>query len=180
MDAPVANARQASSVSECATPSSARLKISTTCSTKKSQTWRDRTGRKRASFSAMVMNSNTSILASVTISKQISQCVKDSLISPPTSPVAWKKAGLQGVPVAVNVMEVVGQESEWPPHAKSFMQRGGTFFSVGSLSFESAMDQDLWAGDGEYMEEFADEYAAFPAFRNDHEIGFVSGMCGYN
>jgi hypothetical protein len=41
------------------------------------------------------------------------------------------------------------------------------------MLFEKAMEDPL------HMETFEDEIQQLPECRNDHEIGFVSGMCGY-
>ncbi len=42
-----------------------------------------------------------------------------------------------------------------------------------------AIKQDKWTGDGEYQELSGEEIAYLPECRNDHEFGYVSGMCGY-
>lgn len=89
------------------------------------------------------------------------------------------KDGPQCVPVPKNVNTVISQISEWPPYIEKFMERGGTFSSVGSLIFQLAKDRDDLAGDGEHFATFEDDITALPACRNDHEFGFVSGMCGY-
>jgi len=47
------------------------------------------------------------------------------------------------------------------------------------MLFQEAMDRDEHAGNGELAMMFADEIAEVPECRNDHEFGFVSGMCGY-
>lgn len=47
------------------------------------------------------------------------------------------------------------------------------------MCFQLAMDQDEFAGDGEHHNVFSDKIEALPECRNDHEFGFVSGMCGY-
>ncbi|KAF2241528.1 hypothetical protein BU26DRAFT_525043 [Trematosphaeria pertusa] len=83
------------------------------------------------------------------------------------------------LPITTNVLDALQNANEWPPTSRTFLQRGGTVESVGSMLFESAMQQDELAGDGEHLELFGDEIKALPECRNDHEFGFVSGMCGY-
>ncbi|RYP67905.1 hypothetical protein DL769_005641 [Monosporascus sp. CRB-8-3] len=83
------------------------------------------------------------------------------------------------LPTKDNVLEVVRSAGEWPPVAKNYLQRGGTVRAVASVVFELAMKEDEWAGDGEFAETFAKEIAPLPRCRNDHEFGFVSGMCGH-
>ncbi|KAI0855010.1 hypothetical protein F4860DRAFT_522059 [Xylaria cubensis] len=69
--------------------------------------------------------------------------------------------------------------SEWPPVTNNYLQRGGTVAAVALMIFDRAIDSDEWAGDGTFMETFADDINQLPACRNDHEFGFVSSMCGY-
>ncbi|KAH8722276.1 hypothetical protein BGZ61DRAFT_586895 [Ilyonectria robusta] len=69
--------------------------------------------------------------------------------------------------------------SEWPPVTKTYLQRGGTVVAAATNIFERAMNQDEWAGDGEHMEVFEEEIKGLATCRNDHEFGFVAGMCGY-
>jgi GNAT superfamily N-acetyltransferase len=90
-----------------------------------------------------------------------------------------KTEGLQGVPIPDNVLRQLQRASEWPPCSKNFMDRGGTIFSVGSMIFNAAKDQDIFAGDGEHLHVFKKDIEALPECRNDHEFGFVSGICGY-
>ena len=83
------------------------------------------------------------------------------------------------VPNAANVLDVVESASEWPPATGNFLSRGGTVESVFLAVCRSAMEQDEWAGDGNHMEVSSAEIAKLPECRNDHEFGYVSGMCGY-
>lgn len=69
--------------------------------------------------------------------------------------------------------------SEWPPVTRSYLERGGTVAAVANAIFEQAMGQDEWAGDGNHRECSAEDIDALVACRNDHEFGFVAGMCGY-
>lgn len=83
------------------------------------------------------------------------------------------------LPTEINVLAALPNASEWPPATKNFLQRGGSVASVATMCFQLAMEQDEFAGDGEHQAEFSDEIEALPECRNDHEFGFVSGMCGY-
>lgn len=60
-----------------------------------------------------------------------------------------------------------------------YIERGGSVAVVGNAIFERAVEQDEWAGDGSYREAMGKEIDALVACRNDHEFGFVAGMCGY-
>jgi len=90
-----------------------------------------------------------------------------------------KEANIVGLPTEENVLHELRNANEWPPVSRNFLSRDGTVYSVGSWLFEAAMNQDLFAGDGEHYEVFQDEIEQLPECRNDHEFGFVSGMCGY-
>jgi len=90
-----------------------------------------------------------------------------------------KTDGAPGVPIPQCVLREVDRAGEWPPSKKNFMQRGGTLFSVGSILFQWAMNQDIYAGDGHHFDVFAKDILVLPECRNDHEFGFVSGICGY-
>jgi hypothetical protein len=81
-------------------------------------------------------------------------------------------------PTILNVLGECMDASEWPPHTKNFLQRGGNPESVLRIMFESARDQDEWAGDSTHMETFEDQIKAFPECRNDHEFGFAALACG--
>ncbi|EPE26563.1 hypothetical protein GLAREA_02476 [Glarea lozoyensis ATCC 20868] len=81
-------------------------------------------------------------------------------------------------PTLLNLVHEFMDASEWPPHTKNFLGRGGEPESVLRIIFENAVDQDEWTGDGEHMEVFRDKVMAFPECRNDHEFGFVALACG--
>lgn len=83
------------------------------------------------------------------------------------------------VPTAPNVLDVVTSAGEWPPATRSFLERGGTVQSVFLAICRNTMLQDKWTGDGEYHEIVGERIANLPECRNDHEFGYVSGMCGY-
>lgn len=69
--------------------------------------------------------------------------------------------------------------SEWPPVTRNYLQRGGTVAAVANTIFEKAMERDEWAGDSDHRDIFGEEIDQLAACRNDHEFGFVAGMCGY-
>lgn len=69
--------------------------------------------------------------------------------------------------------------SEWPPVTRNYLQRGGSVAAVANTIFEKAMERDEWAGDGYHREVFSEQIDELVACRNDHEFGFVAGMCGY-
>lgn len=69
--------------------------------------------------------------------------------------------------------------SEWPPVTRNYLERGGSVAAVANAIFEQAMNQDEWAGDGGHRESFEKDIDKLVACRNDHEFGFVAGMCGY-
>lgn len=82
------------------------------------------------------------------------------------------------MPNESNVLNALDSRREWPPVTKNFLQRGGSVESVALMLFKNAMDQDELAGDGEHMRCFGEDIEKLPKCRNDHEFGFVSGMCG--
>lgn len=68
---------------------------------------------------------------------------------------------------------------EWPRVTKHYFQRGGTVAAVATMLFDRAMHRDEWAGNGAHLESHREKIGRLPVCRNDHEFGFVSGMCGY-
>jgi GNAT superfamily N-acetyltransferase len=83
------------------------------------------------------------------------------------------------VPNEANVLDALQNTSEWPPVTKNFLQRGGSVASVALMLFQGAMNENELAGDGTHVETFGEDVTKLPECRNDHEFGFVSGMCGY-
>lgn len=83
------------------------------------------------------------------------------------------------LPLTLEINAVRQLRREWPPVTQTFLDHGGSVESVANMLFQSAMDQDEWAGDGLHVDFFEAKIAELPASRNDHEFGFVSGMCGY-
>ncbi|ERF74444.1 hypothetical protein EPUS_03882 [Endocarpon pusillum Z07020] len=83
------------------------------------------------------------------------------------------------LPTETNVLATLRNTGEWPPATDNFLQRGGSVASVATMCFQLAMDQDEFAGDSQHQDVFSGQIEALPECRNDHEFGFVSGMCGY-
>ncbi|KAF2501208.1 hypothetical protein BU16DRAFT_449914 [Lophium mytilinum] len=83
------------------------------------------------------------------------------------------------LPTEPFVMRAMQNSNEQPPVSQNFLERGGTIYSIGSVIFKKAMEQDMWAGDGEHWSDFEDDIRKLPYCRNDHEFAFVSGMCGF-
>jgi ribosomal protein S18 acetylase RimI-like enzyme len=65
--------------------------------------------------------------------------------------------------------------------SERFLQRGGSVEAVATMLFRWAMESDELAGNPSHLrlEAFEAKICQVPACRNDHEFGFVSGMCGY-
>lgn len=78
------------------------------------------------------------------------------------------------------IIELALGRGEWPPVTRNFLERGGTVASVVNTVFETARNEDEWAGTGQHRQAFNDKIDALPECRNDHEFGFVSSMCGFN
>ena len=94
-----------------------------------------------------------------------------------------------------NILLQLDEANEWPPHSKNYLKQGGTIYAVGSCLFESAMNEDDIAGDGDpdVLDEdekkqfensaagvkLREELAGLPKCRNDLEYGFVSAQLGY-
>ncbi|EFQ96928.1 hypothetical protein MGYG_08853 [Nannizzia gypsea CBS 118893] len=77
-------------------------------------------------------------------------------------------------PTGDNVLHMVRNASEWPPHCRNFIQAGGTISSVGAMLFKKAMQSEqIWRI---YK---ANATTQLPRCRNDREFGFASGICGY-
>jgi hypothetical protein len=90
-----------------------------------------------------------------------------------------KEANIVRLPNEENVLHKLRNANERPPVTRNFLNRGGTVYSVGSWLFTAAMNEDLFAGDGNHYETFHDDIKELPECRNDHEFGFVSSACGY-
>lgn len=82
------------------------------------------------------------------------------------------------IPPETNVLAAWSNGREWSPATRNFLQRGGRVESVLREVFDSALDQDLKAGDGSLWMDFESEIGKLPKCRNDHEFGFVALACG--
>lgn len=83
------------------------------------------------------------------------------------------------IPTEQNVETVLCDASEWPPSSREFLRHGGNVSAVVTMLFQRAMESDEFAGDPLHLECHEDYIEKLPGCRNDHEFGFVSGMCGY-
>ncbi|KAH7141265.1 hypothetical protein B0J13DRAFT_556535 [Dactylonectria estremocensis] len=85
------------------------------------------------------------------------------------------------VPNETNILNVplhVKEDIHVTMTTQAYLKSGGTVNAVATIIFEGAMSEDQWAGDGTHRETFGPR-DDLPDYRNDHEFGFVSGMCGY-
>ena len=75
-------------------------------------------------------------------------------------------------------MHTAAMASEWPPHTKNYLERGGTIEAVIKEVLAIVTAQDEMIGDGCYFDvpEFRAPYLALPTCRNDNEWGFIEGM----
>jgi ribosomal protein S18 acetylase RimI-like enzyme len=60
-----------------------------------------------------------------------------------------------------------------------FLRHGGSVETVATMLFQRAVESDELVGDSLHPETLSTEICRLPECRNDHEFGFVSGMCGY-
>lgn len=103
-----------------------------------------------------------------------------------------RREGSWGLPNEANILLQIRPKTEWPPHSKNYLTRGGTVYGVGSCLFERAMIKDEIAGDGDDDDDDDDdekellrkpgleiELASLSECRNDLEYGFVSRQLGY-
>ena len=77
------------------------------------------------------------------------------------------------VPNEANVLQVMLENSEWPPHTQNFFQRGGKVSDALSVVIDYAMGVDEKTGNGDFMEMMANEVNQLQKCRSDHEFGFV-------
>lgn len=77
------------------------------------------------------------------------------------------------IPTEASVFRVMDENSEWPPHTKNFLQRGGRVSDALSVMIDHAMSEDEKTGIGDFMEMMGDEVRQLRKCRNDHEFGFV-------
>jgi hypothetical protein len=82
------------------------------------------------------------------------------------------------VPIELKILGALRAANEWPPTSRNFLERGGTVYTVGSMIFNYAMEQDQFSGDRQHWDIFHEQISKLPECRNDHEYGFVSAMCG--
>ncbi|GKZ40101.1 hypothetical protein AbraIFM66950_002337 [Aspergillus brasiliensis] len=80
------------------------------------------------------------------------------------------------LPTEENVVRLIRDANEWPPHSRNFIQKGAAISSVATMLFKRAMTLEEL-----HLPEYNDDINQnrFPACRNDREFGMVSGLCGY-
>ena len=80
------------------------------------------------------------------------------------------------LPTEDNIVTLIRNSNEWPPHCRNFIQKEGSISSAVTMLFKHTMEleESRYLDYGEAMAPIT-----LPACRNDREIGFVSGMCGY-
>jgi hypothetical protein len=82
------------------------------------------------------------------------------------------------IPTKENI-EGVADKGEWETVCNGFFRLGGTVSSVTSMIFKQAMESDEFAGNSSHFDAHKDRISKLRRCRNDHEFGFVSGLCGY-
>lgn len=80
------------------------------------------------------------------------------------------------LPTEDNIVLLIRNANEWPPHCRNFIQKGGAISSAATRLFNKTMEleEHYYLDYGESMTP-----TNLPACRNDREIGLASGMCGY-
>ncbi|GKZ50439.1 hypothetical protein AbraIFM66951_003576 [Aspergillus brasiliensis] len=80
------------------------------------------------------------------------------------------------LPTEENVVRLIRDANEWPPHSRNFIQKGAAISSVATMLFKRAMVLEKL-----HFSEYDDNtnQSRFPACRNDREFGIVSALCGY-
>jgi ribosomal protein S18 acetylase RimI-like enzyme len=91
--------------------------------------------------------------------KYLASCLKDNML-----------------PTEENILLLIRNASEWPPHCRNFIQKGGAISSAATMLFKKAMDLEEWY---DLVHEDTPTPVDLPSCRNDREFGLVSGMCGY-
>lgn len=82
------------------------------------------------------------------------------------------------LPTDDNILLLIRNGDEWPPHCRNFLQNGGSISSVATMLFWKAMKLEEKFG-LEYGESDSVFQNGPPSCRNDREFGLVSAMCGY-
>lgn len=75
--------------------------------------------------------------------------------------------------------ELQAMDDDDDGRAEAYIKAGGTAALMGNMISEYALKVDTMVGNGEHAEKYAEILDELPTCRNDHEFGFVSGMCGY-
>ncbi|PIG87055.1 hypothetical protein AARAC_004316 [Aspergillus arachidicola] len=75
-------------------------------------------------------------------------------------------------PTDENVLLLVRNANDWPPHCRNFIQKGGSISSAATMLFKRTMKL-------EQLYDVEKGPVDLPTCRNDREFGMVGGMCGY-
>ena len=76
-------------------------------------------------------------------------------------------------PTTLEILDVLDEEGEWPPHTKNFFQRGGTVSAAVQAVFDYVEDEHKYLGSGGHEETFREEISRLAPCRNDLEVGFA-------
>lgn len=88
--------------------------------------------------------------------KYLADCIKENML-----------------PTESNIMLLIRNANEWPPHCRNFIQKGGAISSAATMLFKRTMELEQ----SYHMDR--EEPIDLPTCRNDREIGMASVMCGY-
>ncbi|KAK8029310.1 hypothetical protein PG991_006366 [Apiospora marii] len=81
------------------------------------------------------------------------------------------------IPSEDNILHLVSDEEQ--PVLEAFLEEGGTVNHQISTIFQRILDSDDWERLLRNDPQVTDLYKELPECRNDLELGFVSGTCGY-
>ncbi|KAB8225615.1 hypothetical protein BDV33DRAFT_231025 [Aspergillus novoparasiticus] len=76
------------------------------------------------------------------------------------------------LPTDENVLLLVQNANDWPPHCRNFIQKGGSISSAATMLFKRTMRL-------EPLYDIEKGPVDLPTCRNEREFGMVDGMCGY-
>ena len=76
-------------------------------------------------------------------------------------------------PNTSQILKMAALSKEPRSCTKNFLQRGGTVDAVVQACFDTVIDLDIYLGNGEYEEEYAEDIVTRPKCRNDREFEFA-------
>ncbi|KAL4811423.1 hypothetical protein ASPSYDRAFT_41373 [Aspergillus sydowii CBS 593.65] len=86
-------------------------------------------------------------------------------------------------PSIENILQAVGEASEWPPVTRNYLTRAGDVAGVRAVLtciFNRARDLDDRTGDGDFQIMYASKYSSLSVCRNDREFKFMAWACGFD